>query len=168
MRQGGKQALQEGRHGHPAKLRGEVREWLEETCRQAPYTPSHEIQAQLAERLPSPSASVNSIGFESLGRQQSTPICEKKVSRPPREQEGAGALSALGRLSGRPQPYSYRHVERFLRILAIANADKAFTATLARRTSALWQVKARSQEATSPHVYVEGHRKLFTPRPCGS
>ena len=51
MRQGGKQALQEGRHGHPAKLRGEVREWLEETCRQAPYTPSHEIQAQLAERF---------------------------------------------------------------------------------------------------------------------
>ena len=51
MRQGGKQALQEGRHGHPAKLRGEVREWLEETCRRAPYTPSHEIQAQLAERF---------------------------------------------------------------------------------------------------------------------
>jgi len=36
MRQGGKQALQEGRHGHPAKLRGEVRAWLEETCRHAP------------------------------------------------------------------------------------------------------------------------------------
>jgi transposase len=54
MRQGGKQALQEGRHGHPAKLRGEVREWLEETCRQAPHTPSHEIQAQLAERFALP------------------------------------------------------------------------------------------------------------------
>jgi hypothetical protein len=67
--------------------------------------------------------------------------------------------SALGRLSGRPQPYSYRHVERFLRILAIANADEAFTATLARWTSALWQVKASSQEATSPPVYVDGHRK---------
>src|SRR5947209_12317305 len=51
MRQGGKQALQEGRHGHPAKLRGEVRAWLEETCRQAAHTPSHEIQAQLAERF---------------------------------------------------------------------------------------------------------------------
>ena len=51
MRQGGKQALQEGRHGHPAKLRGEVRAWLEETCRQAPYTPSHEIQVQLAKRF---------------------------------------------------------------------------------------------------------------------
>ncbi len=32
MRQGGKQALQEGRHGHPIKRRGEVRQWLEETC----------------------------------------------------------------------------------------------------------------------------------------
>lgn len=51
MRQGGKQALQESRHGHPAKLRGEVRQWLEETCRQAPQTPSHEIQAKLAERF---------------------------------------------------------------------------------------------------------------------
>ena len=51
MRQGGKQALQEGRHGHPAKVRGEVREFLEETCRQAPYTPSHKIQEQLAKRF---------------------------------------------------------------------------------------------------------------------
>src|SRR5215471_20305735 len=47
-RQGGKQALREGRHGHPIKLRGEVREFLERSCRQAPATPSHEIQKQLA------------------------------------------------------------------------------------------------------------------------
>src|SRR5437899_2070484 len=67
--------------------------------------------------------------------------------------------SELALLTGRPQPYSYRHVERFLRILASANADEAFTAALARWTSALWQVKARSQGATSPHVYVDGHRK---------
>src|SRR6266566_98838 len=67
--------------------------------------------------------------------------------------------SELGLLTGRPQPYSYRHVERSLRILALANADEAFTAALPRWTSALWQVKARSQEATSPHVYVDGHRK---------
>jgi transposase len=51
MHQGGEQALREGRHGHPIKLRGEVRQFLEETCRQAPYTPSHEIQTQLAERF---------------------------------------------------------------------------------------------------------------------
>ncbi len=48
--------------------------------------------------------------------------------------------SELGLLTGRPQPYSYRHVERFLRILATANADEAFTAALARWTSTLWQV----------------------------
>ncbi len=51
MRRGGKPALQEGRHGHPAKVRGEVREFLEETCRQAPHTPSHEIQVQLAQQF---------------------------------------------------------------------------------------------------------------------
>ena len=51
MRQGGEQALREGRHGHPIKLRGEVHTFLEETCRQSPHTPSHEIQTQLAERF---------------------------------------------------------------------------------------------------------------------
>jgi putative transposase len=51
MRIAGEQALREGRHGHPVKLRGEVRQWLEQTCRQAPSTPSHEIQAQLVQRF---------------------------------------------------------------------------------------------------------------------
>ncbi len=51
LRQGGEQALREGRHGHPVKLRGEVRHWLEQTCRQAPSTPSHEIQRQLAHQF---------------------------------------------------------------------------------------------------------------------
>jgi transposase len=49
MREAGEQALREGRHGHPIKLRGEGRKFLEETCRQAPHTPSHEIQTQLVE-----------------------------------------------------------------------------------------------------------------------
>jgi transposase len=51
MRREGKMALQEGRHGHPVKLRGEARAFLEATCWQAPQTPSHEIQAQLAQRF---------------------------------------------------------------------------------------------------------------------
>jgi putative transposase len=51
MRQGGKQALLEGRHGHPIKLRGEVRQWLEQTCQRALHTPSHVIQTQLAQRF---------------------------------------------------------------------------------------------------------------------
>src|SRR6266702_4925996 len=49
MRKAGEQALREGRHGHPIKQRGEVRTFLEETCRQAPHTPSHEVQTQLAQ-----------------------------------------------------------------------------------------------------------------------
>src|SRR6266849_9385132 len=60
MHQGGKPALREGRHGHPVKLRGEVRKFLEQTCRQAPSTPSHEIQTQLVERF-SLSVSVSQI-----------------------------------------------------------------------------------------------------------
>ena len=51
MRKAGEQALREGRHGHPVKLRGEVRHFLEQTCRQAPSTPSHEIQTQLVQRF---------------------------------------------------------------------------------------------------------------------
>lgn len=51
MRKAGEQALREGRHRHPAKLRGEVCKFLEETCRQAPHTPSHEIQARLSKRF---------------------------------------------------------------------------------------------------------------------
>lgn len=51
MRQGGEQALQEGRHGHPITLRGEIRQWLEQTCRQAPSPPGHESQTQLAHQV---------------------------------------------------------------------------------------------------------------------
>src|SRR6266852_2968245 len=73
LRRGGKQALQEGRHGHPAKVRGEVREFLEETCRQAPHTPSHEIQARLSKRFPL------SISVSQLNRVRAT----LGVSNPP-------------------------------------------------------------------------------------
>ena len=47
----GEAALQDGRHGHPAKLREPVREFLETTCRQTPHTPSHVVQAALQERF---------------------------------------------------------------------------------------------------------------------
>lgn len=47
----GDAALQDGRHGHPAKLRPPVREFLEITCREAPDTPSHVMQAALQERF---------------------------------------------------------------------------------------------------------------------
>ena len=47
----GEAALQDGRHGHRAKLRPPVREFLETTCREAPHTPSHVVQAALQERF---------------------------------------------------------------------------------------------------------------------
>ncbi len=47
----GNVALQDGRHGHPAKLRPPVREFLENTCREAPDTPSHVLQAALQEQF---------------------------------------------------------------------------------------------------------------------
>lgn len=44
-------ALEDGRHGHPVKLRGEVRNWLVAFCQERPYTPSHIVQAVLQERF---------------------------------------------------------------------------------------------------------------------
>jgi transposase len=44
-------ALEDGRHGHPVKLRGEVRDWLVALCQEKPHTPSHIVQAVLQERF---------------------------------------------------------------------------------------------------------------------
>jgi transposase len=51
VRTRGNIALQDGRHGHPSKLRGEARAFLEACCREAPYTPSPILQAALQERF---------------------------------------------------------------------------------------------------------------------
>ena len=51
FRQRGEMALEDGRHGHPSKLRGEARTFLEERCRQEPQTLSSTIQAALRERF---------------------------------------------------------------------------------------------------------------------
>jgi transposase len=51
VRSKGKIALQDGRHGHPIKLRGEARAFLEACCREAPCTPSSILQATLRERF---------------------------------------------------------------------------------------------------------------------
>jgi transposase len=51
FRQHGETALTDGRHGHPCKLRGAARAFLEERCRQAPQTPSSTIQLELQERF---------------------------------------------------------------------------------------------------------------------
>jgi hypothetical protein len=229
VRKAGEPALREGRHGHPIKLRGEEGKFLEETCRQAPHTPSHEVQTQLAQRfsLQVSVSQINRVRASARG-EQSAAKCEKKVSNPrgePEWQEGAGGLLLLaavnatallsqledvlpmkqqnssgsqpspprlfhpqrsllltllflpavglhrfwdlrsytGRelalLTGRPHPYSYRHTERFLLILAAAQADQALTEALARWTAAVWQGGERSREASFSSFYVDGHRK---------
>jgi transposase len=44
-------ALEDGRHGHPNKLRGEARQWVLDFCRDVPQTASHVVQAALQERF---------------------------------------------------------------------------------------------------------------------
>lgn len=51
VRTKGKVALQDGRHGHPSKLRGEIRAFLETFCREAVHTPSFVIQKLLQKRF---------------------------------------------------------------------------------------------------------------------
>jgi transposase len=43
--------LDDGRHGHPSKLRDPIRHWLVDTCTQAPTTPSHALQTTIQEQF---------------------------------------------------------------------------------------------------------------------
>ena len=98
VRTRGEAALQDGRHGHPTKLREIVRQWLERTCREAPHTPSHVVQAALQERF----GILVSIGHLKSGACQTggrQADCSpgKKLQFPcsseePHWQEGAGGL----------------------------------------------------------------------------
>jgi transposase len=51
VRTRGKAAFQDGRHGHPTKLRMAERTWLESYCRASPATPSRVVQTTLQERF---------------------------------------------------------------------------------------------------------------------
>ena len=51
VRTQGESALQDGRHGHPVKLRGTARAFLEAYCQQEPSTPSLTIQTLLQKRF---------------------------------------------------------------------------------------------------------------------
>jgi len=51
VRTQGEAGLQDGRHGHPAKLREPILQWLQEYCRAAPDTPSHVVQQALRGRF---------------------------------------------------------------------------------------------------------------------
>lgn len=50
-RQRGEGALSDGRHGHPIKLRGTVRTFLEDYCQQTPSTPSSVLKRLLEQRF---------------------------------------------------------------------------------------------------------------------
>jgi len=45
---GGEKALQDGRQGHPAKLKAEVQNWLNDYCRANPHLTSPQLQQALA------------------------------------------------------------------------------------------------------------------------
>jgi transposase len=51
VRSRGKAAFQDGRHGHPAKLRTAERIWLETYCHTSPGTPSRVVQTAFQERF---------------------------------------------------------------------------------------------------------------------
>ena len=51
VRHQGEAGFEDGRHGHPAKLREPVRQWLTDYCQAAPATPSHEVQQALENRF---------------------------------------------------------------------------------------------------------------------
>ena len=51
VRTRGEAALQDGRHGHPAKVRPSVLQWLESRCQATPQIPSSELQRELQEQL---------------------------------------------------------------------------------------------------------------------
>jgi transposase len=47
----GPSAVDDGRHGHPSKLRDPIRHWLVEVCTAAPATPSHTLQTTIQEQF---------------------------------------------------------------------------------------------------------------------
>ena len=62
--------------------------------------------------------------------------------------------TALALLTGRTCAYGYRHVERFLALLAQAGAAVTFTTALARWTTQLWRTSTDpTASASTPLVY---------------
>lgn len=51
VRAEGESAFTDGRHGHPIKLRGELRTFLIETCQATPSVPSPVLQQAIQERF---------------------------------------------------------------------------------------------------------------------
>ncbi len=51
VRTRGEAALQDGRHGHPAKVRPAVLHWLESRCQASPQIASSELQRELQKQV---------------------------------------------------------------------------------------------------------------------
>ncbi len=68
---------------------------------------------------------------------------------------------ALALLTGRLWAYGYRHVERFLALLARAGAAEPLTDALARWTTQLWQSEVPPVGSPDQPLsyYIDGHRK---------
>jgi transposase len=83
VRTQGEAGLQDGRHGHPAKLREPVQQWLKVYCQAAPGTPSHIVQQALQNRF----STVVSISHLNATRaalglgSRATPLREKNCRR---------------------------------------------------------------------------------------
>jgi transposase len=95
-------ALDDGRHGHPIKLRGDVCEWLVTFCQETPHTPGHLVQGALRERfgLLVSISQLNRVraalklGSRAQGKKQATAATEAS-SPEPGWQESAGSLLLL-------------------------------------------------------------------------
>ncbi len=68
---------------------------------------------------------------------------------------------ALALLTGRLWAYGYRHVERFLALIARVGAADPLTDALADWTTQLWQPDPSVTELPAPphYYYIDGHRK---------
>ena len=83
VRTQGEEGLRDGRHGHPAKLRGCVQQWLKDYCQAAPGTPSRIVQQALQNRF----GIVVSISHLNATRavlglgSRTTPLREKNLRR---------------------------------------------------------------------------------------
>jgi transposase len=75
--------LSNRRHGHPSKLRSQVRAWLEEYCLAAPDCPSRTVQTALYERFAVrvSIAHLNRVRA-TLGLSRRSPRVEKKSTSP--------------------------------------------------------------------------------------
>ncbi len=67
--------------------------------------------------------------------------------------------TTLALLSGRVWAYGYRHVERFLAVVAVSGGADRLTDALAHWTTQLWLPPAASAAAPLMTYYIDGHRK---------